>query len=234
MVIAYTTIMPDQICQVLCKPPLLVVLANSSVLQVAEQATCALANLLLDNEVSEKAIPEEIILPATRVLREGTVDGKTHAAAAIAWLLHSRRIDSALTDCVNHAGTFLALVAFLESAHNGSAAMSKALDALAFLSRSEGASEHIKPAWAVLAEFPNSITPIVLCIADASALLQDKAIEILSRLCWAQPVVLGAFASGCISSIARRVIAASNQRVKFGGNCTSYLCCKNKSPESCG
>ncbi|THF99623.1 hypothetical protein TEA_029639 [Camellia sinensis var. sinensis] len=209
--------------------PLLVVLANSSVLQVAEQATCALANLLLDNEVSEKAIPEEIILPATRVLREGTVDGKTHAAAAIAWLLHSRRIDSALTDCVNHAGTFLALVAFLESADNGSAAMSKALDALAFLSRSEGASEHIKPAWAVLAEFPNSITPIVLCIADASALLQDKAIEILSRLCWAQPVVLGstiAFASGCISSIARRVISASNQRVKFGG--TALLICVAK------
>ncbi|KAI7981470.1 Protein CELLULOSE SYNTHASE INTERACTIVE 1 [Camellia lanceoleosa] len=209
--------------------PLLVVLANSSVLQVAEQATCALANLLLDNEVSEKAISEEIILPATRVLREGTVDGKTHAAAAIARLLHSHRIDSALTDCVNHAGTFLALVAFLESADNGSAAMSKALDALAFLSRSEGGSEHIKPAWAVLVEFPNSITPIVLCIADASALLQDKAIEILSRLCWAQPVVLGstiAFASGCISSIARRVISASNQRVKFGG--TALLICAAK------
>ncbi|KAA8546853.1 hypothetical protein F0562_003282 [Nyssa sinensis] len=199
----------------------LVVLANSSDLQVAEQATCALANLLLDTEVSEKAIPDEIILPATKVLREGTVAGKTLAAAAIARLLHSRQIDSALIDCVNCTGTVLALVSFLESADGESAAISEALDALALLSRSGGASGHIKPAWTVLAEFPSSITPIVSCIADATPLLQDKAIEILSRLCRAQPSVLGnsiACASGCISSIARRVIGSSETRVKIGGS----------------
>ncbi|XP_052195664.1 protein CELLULOSE SYNTHASE INTERACTIVE 1 [Diospyros lotus] len=207
----------------------LVVLANSTVLQVAEQATCALANLLLDSEVSEKAIPEEIILPATRVLREGTVAGKTHAAAAIARLLHSRQVDSALTDCVNRSGTILALVTFLDSAANGSAAMSEALDALAFMSRSEGAGGHIRPAWAVLAEFPDSIAPIVSCIADASPLLQDKAIEILSRLCQTQPDVLGntiACAYGCIASIAGRVISVSNKRVKIGG--TALLICTAK------
>lgn len=198
----------------------LVVLANSSVLEVAELATCALANLILDCEISEKAVPEEIILPATRVLGEGTVSGKTHAAAAIARLLHSRRIDSALTDAVNRAGTVLALVSFLESAIRGSVATSEALDALAILSRSEGASGHIKPAWAVLAEFPKSITPIVLSIADATPLLQDKAIEILSRLCQDQFVALGDIidcASGCISSIARRVIGSTNSKVKIGG-----------------
>lgn len=204
----------------------LVLLANSSVLEVAEQATCALANLLLDNEVSEKAIPEEIILPATRVLREGTVGGKTHAAAAIARLLCSRQIDYALTDCVNRAGTVLALVSFLESTNSGSFATSHALDALAFLSRSEGASGHVKPAWAVLAEFPNSIAPIVWSIADSTPLLQDKAIEILSRICRDQPVVLGntiAGASGCISSIARRVIGSTKTKVKIGG--TALLIC---------
>ncbi|PSR88100.1 U-box domain-containing protein [Actinidia chinensis var. chinensis] len=207
----------------------LVILSNSSVLQVAEQATCALANLLLESEVSEKAIPEEIILPATRVLREGTVAGKTHAAAAIARLLHPRQIDSALTDCVNRAGTVLALVAFLESSDGGSTAMSEALDALAILSRSEGTSGHIKPAWAALAEFPNGITPIVSCIADVSPLLQDKAIEILSRLCRAQPFVLGntiASASGCILSIATRIISALNERIKIGG--TALLICAAK------
>lgn len=209
--------------------PLLVVLANSPVLQVAEQATCALANLLLDSEVSQKAIPEEIIFPATRVVREGTVSGKTHAAAAIARLLYSRQIDYSLTDCVNRAGTVLALVAFLESAANGSSAMSESLDALAFLSRSEGASGHIKPSWAVLAEFPNSIIPIVSCITESSPLLQDKAIEILSRLCQSQPIVLGnaiASTSGCISSIAGRVIRVSNRRVKIGG--TALLICAAK------
>ncbi|BFG35353.1 hypothetical protein CerSpe_216270 [Prunus speciosa] len=206
----------------------LVVLANSSVLEVAELATCALANLILDSEVSEKAVAEEIIFPATRVLREGSVSGKTHAAAAIARLLHSRQIDYALTDCVNRAGTVLALVSFLESVH-ASVATSEALEALAILSRSEGATGEIKPAWAVLAEFPKSITPIVLSIADAAPLLQDKAIEILSRLCRDQPDVLGdtvATASGCISSITKRVINSTKSKVKIGG--AALLICAAK------
>lgn len=206
----------------------LVVLANSSVLEVAELATCALANLILDSEVSEKAVAEEIIFPATRVLREGSVSGKTHAAAAIARLLHSRQIDYALTDCVNRAGTVLALVSFLESVH-ASVAMSEALEALAILSRSEGATGETKPAWAVLAEFPKSITPIVLSIADAAPLLQDKAIEILSRLCRDQPDVLGdtvATASGCISSITKRVINSTKSKVKIGG--AALLICAAK------
>ncbi|KAH9669909.1 protein CELLULOSE SYNTHASE INTERACTIVE 1 [Citrus sinensis] len=206
----------------------LVVLAGSPVLEVAEQATCALANLILDSEVSEKAIAEEIILPATRVLCEGTISGKTLAAAAIARLLHSRKIDYTITDCVNRAGTVLALVSFLESA-SGSVATSEALDALAILSRSGGASGHVKPAWQVLAEFPKSITPIVSSIADATPLLQDKAIEILSRLCRDQPAVLGdevTGASGCISSIARRVISCTNPKVKIGG--AALLICAAK------
>ncbi|XP_021800334.1 protein CELLULOSE SYNTHASE INTERACTIVE 1 [Prunus avium] len=206
----------------------LVVLANSSVLEVAELATCALANLILDSEVSEKAVAEEIIFPATRVLREGSVSGKTHAAAAIARLLHSRQTDYALTDCVNRAGTVLALVSFLESVH-ASVATSEALEALAILSRSEGATGETKPAWAVLAEFPKSITPIVLSIADAAPLLQDKAIEILSRLCRDQPDVLGdtvATASGCISSITKRVINSTKSKVKIGG--AALLICAAK------
>ncbi|ONI02133.1 hypothetical protein PRUPE_6G179000 [Prunus persica] len=206
----------------------LVVLANSSVLEVAELATCALANLILDSEVSEKAVAEEIIFPATRVLREGSVSGKTHAAAAIARLLHSRQIDYALTDCVNRAGTVLALVSFLESVH-ASVATSEALEALAILSRSEGATGETRPAWAVLAEFPKSITPIVLSIADAAPLLQDKAIEILSRLCRDQPDVLGdtvATASGCISSITKRVINSTKSKVKIGG--AALLICAAK------
>ncbi|KAJ6353632.1 hypothetical protein OIU76_002621 [Salix suchowensis] len=209
--------------------PPLIALANSSTLEVAEQATCALANLILDGAVSEKAIPDEIIVPATRILHEGTISGKTHAAAAIARLLHSRRIDNSITDCVNHAGTVLALVSFLESASGRSGATSEALAALAILSRSEGASGHIKPAWAVLTEFPDRISPIVSSIADATPLLQDKAIEILSRLCRDQPFVLGnavASASGCITSVARRVIDSTSPKVKIGG--AALLVCAAK------
>ncbi|CAN0864524.1 Protein CELLULOSE SYNTHASE INTERACTIVE 1 [Linum grandiflorum] len=207
----------------------LVTLANSSALEVAEQAICALANLILDSEASEKANSEEIILPATRVLREGTISGKTHAAAAIARLLHSRKISSAVTDCVNRTGTVLALVSFLEAANGGSAAVSEALEALAILSRSDEATGDIRPAWAVLAEVPESVTPIVSSIADATPLLQDKAIEILSRLCRDQSVILGdavATSSGCITSVARRVINSTNAKVKIGG--AALLICAAK------
>ncbi|KAK4759504.1 hypothetical protein SAY87_022635 [Trapa incisa] len=206
----------------------LTALANSSNLEVAEQVTCALANLILDGEVLEKAVAEDIILPATRVLREGTVAGKTHAAAAIARLLKSRQIDSALTDYVNRSGTVLALISLLEAAGNDPVAVSEALDALSILSRLR-ASAHGKPAWTVLAEVPKSIVPIVLSIPNAEPSLQDKAIEILSRLCRNQSLVLGdslVSSSGCISSVSRRIIGSGNLRVKIGG--TALLVCAAK------
>ncbi|CAM8881638.1 unnamed protein product [Rhodiola kirilowii] len=207
----------------------LIVLANSSSLEVVEQAICALANLLLNTEISLKVTAEDIILPATRILRDGDQAGKTHAAAAVARLLKSRQLDSPLTDCVNSTGTFLALVSYLKSSNGGSTAISEALDALAFLSRSDKVVDDVKPAWAVLAEFPKNISPIVLSISDAAPLLQDKAIEILSRLCRDQPGVLGTTvvdASGCIMAIARRVISSNNTMARVGG--TSLLICAAK------
>ncbi|KAI4310687.1 hypothetical protein MLD38_035645 [Melastoma candidum] len=205
---------------------LLVVLANSNSLEVSEQATCALANLILDKQVSDAAVAEEVILPSTRILREGTFAGKTHAAAAIARLLHSRPINSSLTDYVNHAGTVLALVSLLETANNDPAATSEALNALALLLRQGSAQGPVKPAWAVLAEFPTSIMAIVSAIADAEPLLQDKAIEILSRLCRDQTLALGeniSTSSGCIYSVAGRVIRSPDMKVKIGG--TALLIC---------
>lgn len=200
--------------------PRLLALANSSVFEVAEQAICAVANLLLDDELSERALPEEVILPATRVLREGTLSGKTHAAAAVARLLRRRLINDALCDCVNRVCTVLSLVSFLGLANNASLATSEALDALAYLSRSGVSGGKVRPAWAVLADSPSRMTPIVSCIADASPALQDKAIEILSRLCRDQLVALGEIicsSSGCIEAIARRVISSKDASVIIGG-----------------
>lgn len=200
--------------------PRLLALASSSVLEVAEQATCAVANLLLEDELSEKALPEEVILPATRVLREGTLSGKTHAAAAVARLLRRRLIDDALYDCVNRAGTVLSLVSFLGLANDGSLATSEALDALAYLSRSGVPGGKVRPAWTVLAESPSHLTPIVSCITDTAPALQDKAIEILSRLCRDQLVALGEIicgSPGCIESIARRVVGSRDTNVSIGG-----------------
>nr|AFO12645.1 glucose inhibition of root elongation 1 [Brassica oleracea var. italica] len=200
--------------------PTLISLSNPSVLEVAEQGMCALANLILDSEVSEKVIVEEIILSATRILREGTVSGKTLAAAAIARLLSRHQINSAVTDSVNRAGTVLALVSLLESADGRSDAISEALDALAIFSRARVIG-NVKPAWVVLAESPSSMAPIVSSIVSvANPSLQDKAIEVLSRLCRDQPIVLGNMvnnARDCVSSIAKRVINSRDHKIKIGG-----------------
>ncbi|KAL8159614.1 hypothetical protein V2J09_001151 [Rumex salicifolius] len=200
--------------------PTLISLANCPVLEVAEQAVCALAGLLLDDVVSVNAVPEEVILPSSRVLRDGTTSGKTQAAAAIARLLRSRSVSDGLIDCINRAGTVLSLISLLEISTAGSLSMSEALDALNSLSRSGVSSGKARPAWAVLAESPNSILPIVSSIAGAAPVLQDKAIEILSRLCGDQSVTLGeaiCSSSGCTSFIALRVIGSGDVKVKIGG-----------------
>lgn len=207
----------------------LVALANSSVLEVAEQGTRALANVLLDKEISLQAVPQEIIPPAARVLRDGTIDGRTHAAAAIARLIEPRSLDLPLSEDINRSGTVLALVSLLESTAADSAATSEVLNALALLSSTKGAVGNIKPPWAVLAENPQTIAPLVSRIPEVSPLLQDKAVEVLSRLCHEQPVVLGdsiALAAGCIASIAQRVVSSNQRKIKIGG--AALLICAAK------
>ncbi|XP_020575836.1 protein CELLULOSE SYNTHASE INTERACTIVE 1 [Phalaenopsis equestris] len=209
--------------------PQLVIHSSSSILEVAEQATCALANLLLDGEISAQASPEKIIFPVTRVLREGTIDGRTQAAAAVVRLVQCPTADHALFDSINRGGTVLALAALLESSSIDSAAASEVLHALALLSRANEDSGHVKPPWAVLAEHPYTFIPLVSCVADGAPTLQDKSIEVLSRLCRDQAVILGSVVSktyGCVASIARRVIGSSHLKVKVGG--AALLICAAK------
>ncbi|XP_065013804.1 protein CELLULOSE SYNTHASE INTERACTIVE 1-like isoform X2 [Musa acuminata AAA Group] len=199
----------------------LVILASSPILEVAEQATHALANLLLDYEISTQASPEEIILPITRVMQDGTMEGKTHAAAAISHFLQCHFVDQTLADIVNRAGTVLTLIDTLESASIQDAATSEVLDALVMLSRSKNSIDLVNPPWSILAENPHKIAPLVSCIAEGTSLLQDKAIEVLSRLCYNQHSILGVLVSGasvCMPSIARRVVESNSFKIKVGGS----------------
>uniref|UniRef100_A0A0E0CZI6 Uncharacterized protein n=1 Tax=Oryza meridionalis TaxID=40149 RepID=A0A0E0CZI6_9ORYZ len=176
----------------------LVSLANSTVLEVAEQATRALANLFLDHELSLQVSFEEIIFPIAHVLREGSIDGRTHAAAAIARLLQCRPINQPLSDTINRPGAVLALAGLLEAANGEAAATSEVVDALVLLSKLPKRMQH----------------------------LHCKAIEVLSRLCSDQHDIVGGLVSeipGCISSVARRVIGSNMLKVKVGG-CALLVC----------
>lgn len=206
----------------------LISLAKSSIISVAEVATTALANLLLDAEVAEEAPADEIILPLTRVLQEGTLLGREHAAGALARLLRSRPVDDVMAESVHHCGTVLALVALLANTNLEDSSTSEALEALASLARTKRGG-FSRPPWAVLAEVPFSMGPLVTCLAVGLPIVQEKAIEVLSRLCRDQPVVLGDLIADnpkCIAALADRIIHSSNLEVKIGG--TALLICAAK------
>jgi hypothetical protein len=207
----------------------LISLAKSSSIAVAEFAMTALANLLLDLEVAEEAPAEEIILPLTRVLREGTLLGKEHAAGALVRLLHSRPVDDVVAENVHQCGTVLALVSLLANTDLEHSTNSESLEALASLARAKQGGTLSRPPWAVLAEVPFSMGPLVNCLAVGVPFLQEKAIEVLSRLCRDQPVVLGdliASTSKCIAALADRIVHSPSLEVKVGG--TALLICAAK------
>eukprot|EP00246_Nothoceros_aenigmaticus_P011723 TRINITY_DN3316_c0_g1_i1.p1 TRINITY_DN3316_c0_g1~~TRINITY_DN3316_c0_g1_i1.p1 ORF type:complete len:1583 (+),score=374.80 TRINITY_DN3316_c0_g1_i1:393-4751(+) len=207
----------------------LISLARLASGSAADVACMALANLLLDPEIAEEAPTEDIIAPLTKILREGTKEGKDYAGGALARLLRFRPVDDALAEGIHQSGTVLALVALLDAANLSEALSLEPLDALASLARAKRGGAFSRPPWSVLAEVPYSMSPLVTCLGEGLPPLQDKAIEVLSRLCCDQPVFLGdviASRSDCITALAERVMRSSSLEVKVGG--TQLLICAAK------
>ena len=76
--------------------PLLLKLCTSANIEVLEQAISALANLLLDEEISKKEPIADVIQPLTRVLQEGTPEGRRQAARALSRILQSNSMDDVM------------------------------------------------------------------------------------------------------------------------------------------
>lgn len=207
----------------------LIALAKSSNVAAAEMAATALANLLVDQNICKDVPAEDMIMPLTRVLHEGTHEGKEHAAGVLALLIGSRYIDDSLYDSIQSCDTVVALVALLAGTNVEECAKSEALEALAALVRARCAGTCSRPPWAVLAEAPYSFGPLVTCVAVGRPSMQEKAIEVLSKLCRDQPIVLGDSIAGtpkCIAALAQHVINSSRTEVKVGG--TALLICAFK------
>eukprot|EP00850_Spirogloea_muscicola_P016341 SM000132S26856 [mRNA] locus=s132:15143:26031:- [translate_table: standard] len=206
----------------------LVKLAKSSATNVAEVATTALANLLANEELAQYAPAEEVVVPLTRVLREGTEQGKEHAAGALAHLLHSRVLDDEVAEAIVDCGAVLALVALL-ACSTGEEATMAALEALAALARARSEGGFIRAPLQVLSDTPYSISPLVTCLATGTPVMQERAIEVVSRLCKDQPVVLGDLIAGtadCIAALTERITTSPSLEVKVGG--TALLICAAK------
>ncbi|KAG4954346.1 hypothetical protein JHK87_039940 [Glycine soja] len=207
----------------------LIKLAKTSSVDAAETAVAALANLLFDPFIAAEALAEDVVSALTRVLAEGTLEGKRNASRALHQLLKHFPVGDVLKGNAQCCFTVLALVDSLRAMDMDGTDAADALEVIALLARTKQGVNFTYPPWSALAEIPSSLELLVCFLAEGHSLVQDKAIKILSRLCGDQPVVLGELLSASsksIGSLANRIMNSSSLEVKIGGS--SLLICAAK------
>ncbi|OVA07391.1 C2 calcium-dependent membrane targeting [Macleaya cordata] len=214
----------------------LINLAKTSSISAAETAVAALANLLSDPQIAAEALAEDVVSALTRVLGEGTSEGKKNASRALHQLLKHFPVGDVLTGNAQCRFAVLALVDSLSSMDmNGDSV--DVLEVVALLSRTKQCVNFTYPPWSALAEVPSSLEALVRCLAEGLPPAQDMAIEILSRLCGDLPVVLGDLLVGkpsCITSLANRIMNSSSLEVRVGGAALLICAAKEHKQQSMG
>ncbi|KAI3873523.1 hypothetical protein MKX03_009433 [Papaver bracteatum] len=207
----------------------LIKIAKTSSIGSAETAVASLANLLSHPHIAEEALAGDVISALTRVLGEGTSEGKRNAARALHHLMNHFPIDEVLSSNAQRRFVVLALVDSLSSMDLDEPDSVDVLDVVAMLARTKDAVNFSCPPWSVLTEVPSSLEALILCLAEGLPPAQDKAIEILSRVCSDLPVLLGDLLVGtvrCITSLANRIMNSSSLEVRVGG--AALLICATK------
>ncbi|XP_021858503.1 protein CELLULOSE SYNTHASE INTERACTIVE 3 [Spinacia oleracea] len=207
----------------------LIKLAKTSFIDAAEAAVAALANLLSDTQIASEALAEDVVSSLTRVLGEGTAEGKKNAARAIYQLLKHFPVGEVLKGNSQCHFAVLALVESLSTMDLEEIGAVDALEVLSLLARTKQRDNFTYQLWSTLAEVPSSFEPLIYCLAEGPPEIQDKVIDILSRLCGDQPVVLADMLianSKSITSLAKRIMSSSCLEVKVGG--TALLTCAAK------
>ncbi|KAG9457105.1 hypothetical protein H6P81_001613 [Aristolochia fimbriata] len=207
----------------------LIKLAKTSSIDAAETAVAALANLLSDPQIAGEALAEDVVSALTRVLAEGSLEGKENASRALHQLLNYFPVGEVLTGNAQCRFTVLALVDSLNAMDIEGADSSDALEVLSLLVKTKQSVNFTYPPWTAISEVPSSMEPLVRCLANGTHPAQDKAIEVLSRLCGEQPVLLGDLLignPGCIASLASRIMSSTSLEVRVGG--AALLVCAAK------
>ncbi|XP_059631793.1 protein CELLULOSE SYNTHASE INTERACTIVE 3 [Cornus florida] len=207
----------------------LIRLAKTSSVHGAETALAALANLLFDPHIAAEALAEDVVSALTRVLGDGTSEGKRNASRALHQLLRHFPVGSVLTGNAQCRFAVLALVDSLNAMNMDGSDAADALEVLSLLARTKQGVDFSYSLWFALAEAPSRLEPLVRCLAEGPPAVQDKAVEILSRLCADHPVVLGDLLiakSRSIVALANRIINSTTLEVRVGG--TALLICAAK------
>ncbi|XWS21655.1 hypothetical protein CRYUN_Cryun30bG0073100 [Craigia yunnanensis] len=154
------------------------------------------------------------------VLGDGTSEGKKNASRALHQSLKHFPVGDVLIGNYQCRFAVLALVDSLNAMDMDTTDAADALEVVALLSRTKKGVNLTYPPWSKLAETPSSLEPLVPCLAEGSPPLQDKSIEILSRLYGEQPVVLSDLLvarSRSIGSVANRIMSSASLEVRVGG-----------------
>ncbi|XP_057795726.1 protein CELLULOSE SYNTHASE INTERACTIVE 3 isoform X2 [Salvia miltiorrhiza] len=207
----------------------LIELAKTSSIDSAETAMAALANLLSDPHVAEEALAEDVVSAIIKVLEEGSLEGKKNASRALCQLLKHFPVGDVLTGSGQCRFAVLALVESLNAMDTSSNDAADVLEVVSLLSQMKQVRNSSYSPWYALSEAPSSLEPLVRCLCEGPVKMQDKAIEILSRLSGDQPIRLGDLLvsySRSIGALANRVVKSRSLEVTVGG--TALLICAAK------
>ncbi|KZV23198.1 hypothetical protein F511_05037 [Dorcoceras hygrometricum] len=198
----------------------------------AELAMAALANELSDPHIAAEALAGDIVSSITRVLGEGSLEGKQSASRALHQLLKHFPVGDVLTGSSQVRFIILEVIDSLNATDVDSPEFIDTLQVVSLLLRTKLGHSTYSP-WSGLAEVSSSLDPLLHCLCEGPTSVQDKAIEILSRLSTDQPAALGDVLvsnSKSIGMLANRIMNSRSQEVRVGG--TTLLICAAKEHKS--
>ncbi|KAF8095137.1 hypothetical protein N665_0339s0008 [Sinapis alba] len=201
--------------------------AKTNPIESAENPMSTLANLLSDPNIAAEALADDVVSALTRILREGTLQGKRNASQALHQLLKHFQVNDVFKgndQCLPE------LIDLLNATDLNNSAFIDVLEVLSLLAKAKYGTTFSHNPFSAFTEAPSSLDSLVRCVADGHPLVQDKAIEILSRFCKTQFVVLGEVLvtrSKSISSLANRAINSSSPEIKVGGTLLLVCAAKN-------
>lgn len=198
----------------------LIKMAKTSSIDSAETAVAALATLLSDAQIAAEALAEDVVSALTRVLGEGSADGKKNASRALHQLLKHFPLGDVLTSSAQCRFAVLAVLDALNEMDMDGNDVIDALDLVSLLARTKQGMNFSYPLWSALPDVPAALGALVKCLSMGPPQVQDKVIEILSRLCRDQPAVLSdslITQSESISALANRIMNSTSLEVTAGG-----------------
>lgn len=206
--------------------------AKTNRIESAENPMSTLANLLSDPNIAAEALADDVVSALTRILTEGTVQGKRNASQALHHLLEHFQVNDVYKgndQCLPE------LIELLNATDLNNSAFIDVLEVLSLLAKAKYGANFSHNPFSAFTEAPSSLDSLVRCVADGHPLVQDKAIDILSRFCKTQFVALGEVLvtrSKSISSLANRTTNSSSPEIKVGG-ALLLLCAAKKDKTLC-